>query len=650
MTLRWSGWITPETPTLASPYVDWFRTTRQPGDARFRTRSLALPEGTPAALSLGPQEVPLPATALPVAGAPVLPPEPLWPQPRPDAVIVGVIDTALALAHERFRHGDGSTRFLAAWQQGASWTGQPLPFGRELRAGEIDRLMQQAIAGGTLDEAAFNLAAGLTSFADPLADREIERAASHGIHVLDLAAGFDPAQPDPVGQRERMALLAVTLPPRPSIGAAGNFLEFLVIHAIRWIVASADAIWQQHYAATMPGRFGFPVVINLSYGLQAGPKDGTMALERFIRALVDERRQKDCAPLRIVLPAGNDNLECGQARVAVKPAGSAPLTWRLVPEDRTPNYLEIWTETTEQGQAPFALQITPPGAAPLWLSPGRPGQYCDLTESTAPDQPLARIYCRSVPGPDGSGRRMNHVICTRSTSDETAAAPAGAWTVRLKGAGGWAQLFVQSDQSLIHGAATGLLSYFDHPDYRRFDEDSGRVVDTTDYPPPGRTPIWNDAGPVRRLNTLNAIASLPDCITVAGYRASDGRPVPYSSSGCGAGGGVGRAAPTAALPADDGAARFGLLAAGAKSGSVLAMQGTSFATALATRMVAVDLLDWSRTAADSVLGAGSAAWMERVATLHEASGSFPGDAAPAKIGAGRLPAPALDRIPRSGRG
>ncbi len=648
--LRWGNWRAGDDATV-SPYVDWFKLTQLAPDAPecgFCTSLLPPAKGAPEVAGLEPAEVPLPRFALPPEGAPVAGADPVWPQPRPDAVIVGVIDSGLALAHARFRHGDGSSRILSAWQQGAEWQGQPVPFGHVLRKPAIDALMQAATVGGVVDEASFNHAAGLARFDHPHGAREVERAASHGTHVMDLAAGVDPSQPDPDNLGDRLAIIAVTLPPRPTIGASGNFLEFFVIHALQHIVDTADAIWQAHYVGEVAGAFGFPIVINLSYGLQAGPKDGQMAVERYIAALVDQRRAAGRAPLRIVIAAGNDNLEQGQARVQVRPAGSDPLTWRLVPGDLTPNHLEVWTDPLPaSAQAhPFALQITPPGAMPQRLAAGMPGQVCDLADDINPTRVLARIYCQSMLNAQTGTRRFSYVICTRPTLDHaTTTTPAGAWVLRLYGPKTKAQLFIQSDQSLIHGAATGLLSYFDDPEYQPHDE-AGCIIDQCDFPPPGQPPQPRDTGAVGRANTLNAIASLPECIVVAGYRASDGRPAPYSSAGRGDAPGIGRQGPTVAFPSDDGAAHFGLLGAGAKSGSVVAFQGTSFATALATRTVALDLLGWRRDQPDHAAGPGSAAWLAASATLHEMGQPFAGVASFAKIGAGRLKAPASDRIAR----
>ena len=44
-------------------------------------------------------------------------------------------------------------------------------------------------------------------------------------------------------RRDRRPIIAVSLPPRPSIGAAGDFLEPFVLWAIRYIVMLADRVW-----------------------------------------------------------------------------------------------------------------------------------------------------------------------------------------------------------------------------------------------------------------------------------------------------------------------------------------------------------------------------------------------------------------------
>jgi len=660
MPLVWSNWQDrPAESANASPYVDWYRTVTFDGADEKNGLSLA---PLPQAHSVGgtPAPAPLPDFARPPADAqPASDPEiQLTWMPDPDAAIVGIIDSAIALSNARFRRIDGGTRFLAAWLQAGDWReGAAVPFGRELFRTEIDRLMWRHKIGDHIDEGAFDRAAGATQFTHTRGDRRLEKLGTHGTHVADLAAGFDLTRADMDEARRRLPLIAVGLPPRSCIGASGNFLEFYAIHAIDYILDRADRIW----AACDHGDGHFPVVINLSYGLQAGPKDGQMLIEKVI-AEANRRAEAEDRVIRVVLPAGNDLLSEGTATFEVSEDTSAALTWRLAPEDHTPNYAEVWSDAlpgpaTPTETHPLIASLATPGGPMGPSAPGRAGQMATLSDTNDPNRPLARIYCTTLDDAplDGSSaatrHRMAYTLCTRPTLNEsrTQVTPAGGWTLNISASEtgspkrGWAH--VQSDQSLTHGSETGLTSTFNHPDFNAHDA-TGRLIDTHSYPYDGSPPTLTDTTPpISRRGTLNAIAHTMSARVIGSYRATDGKPSLFSSAAHTGAVDPGRDAPSALLPGEDGASRFGLIASGSKSGSTIAMEGTSFSTALATRRIALALLSWID---DGKTGPapGDEAWFTKQASGEDAGADFPGHTTPEKAGPGRMRAPDTGRIAR----
>ena len=665
MTLRWSAWEDdPSAGMGLSPYIDWLKTVVFDGRDEKNGLSIAPLPVSPLACGMEPgglcgdreSPAPLPDFARKpadqeVADAPEI--QLTW-MPDADSAIVGVIDSAIALSHARFRRIDGGTRFLAAWLMNGAWrSGAAVPFGRELFRTEIDRLMWRATVGGVIDEAAFDRAAGQTQFADPLGDRLLETNATHGTHVADLAAGFDLRDGKLDEARRRLPIIAVGLPPRTSMGANGNFLEFFAIHAVEYIIDRADRIWR---ACGYGPDGGFPIVINLSYGLKAGPKDGHMLLEEVIRAAT-RRAGQTGRPIRVILPAGNDLLSEGVAEFDV--AGDAPVTldWRIRPEDHTPNFVEVWSGTIEgdggdQPEHPLGAKVAPPFGPQSPADTGRAGQMTTLTDDAEPDKPLARIYCRKHDNLPPSGaadapwHRVGYYLCTAPTlvEDRMRGAPSGRWTIETAGEGR-AYAYVQSDQTLTFGSVTGLLSTFDHPEFRAVDE-AGRAIDVYSYPLDGSAPVLTDLPPpITRRGTLNAIGSHIESRVIGSYRATDGKPSTFSSAACSEPVGDGRAAPTSLLPGEDGAARFGVLAAGSRSGSAAAMEGTSFSTALATRAVALATLEWidgKRTGE----APGTEAWFQTETATDEAAAGWPGRTMPVKAGFGRMNAPPTGRVAR----
>lgn len=648
MGMSWSGWV--DDPSAAeglSPYVDWLKLVSFDGkDIKNELSIEKLPLSPMAAEVIGQthQPAPLPPFARPKAPVRDDPMIRLTWMPDADNAIVGVIDSGIALSHARFRRLDGGTRFLSAWLMGGTWReDSAVPFGRELFRTEIDQLMFRAVAAGAVDEADFDRRADASQFFSPRGDRRLENNATHGTLVSDLAAGYDLRQSHEDEHRRRLPIIGVGLPPNTSMGASGNFLEFFALHAVEYILDRADRIWR---ACALPEGGAFPVVINLSYGLQAGPKDGQMPIERVIRK-IRERADKTGRPIRIILPAGNDLLSEGCAKFDFSDGRAKMLDWRLRPEDQTPNFAELWSDALSGDLGgtpahPFGLSVRPPSGPASDATPGQAGQMTTLKWD---GKPVARIYCRAHAG--GAGwHRMAYVVCTSPTlrPDRDVAAPAGAWTWTVSSKAENSGFgYVQSDQNLTYGGNTGLLATFAHPDFTARDA-TGRLVDVASYED---VPVDTDTTPpMRRRGTLNTIASLEEAAVIGSYRTSDGRPSIYSSSAAPDAVGAGRTAPTCVFPGEGGPAHFGLMGAGSKSGSAALMSGTSFSTALATRAVSQAMLVWMDNGRQGE-APGTEAWFCARATEDEEQDAWPGATVPEKAGCGRVAGPQTGRLPRA---
>lgn len=600
-----------------TPFMHWWKIAesndRLLDEEEFVTREVAFKSlfSTPALADFlpphGKMNIPLPDRAVPVDGrfgpippigathVPSLPPS--------DSVVLGIIDTAIALGHDRFRKPDGSTRFLAAWQQSAphatkgglsrlpsSASKKALPFGNELYQADLDKLQTDHTHGDWLDEETFNEAAGLVELTPSSGNRELWRAVGHGTHMLDLAGGADPASDREIA--DRVPIVAVTLPDRGQIGASGSFLELFVLAAIDRIVNIADNVWKIGNVKARPeDRAGYPIVINLSYGLQTGPKDGTMLIERYVEALQLYRHNKGLSPVHLILPAGNENLRQGAATAALEKGKLWDIGWNVLPEDLTSNFVEIWSTPIADGhfakEFPLKISVKPPEGPALALTAGQDSKYTEVGRSTnqVNKRPKFAVYCQVFEA-TGS-KRVRFVVAaapTQSLKGATTAAP-GHWRIALESTvATHVTLGVQSDQTVGPGRAEGLESYFDDPLYVRHDSRGGDL-DSVGYPDPVSTETRR-AGPVTRYGTLNAIATSDKVTVAAGHQASNLRPVGYSSTGVL---NTGEAAPTLSMPTDDSPYHLGVIAAGTRPGSVAVMQGTSCATAMASRL-AIDAL------------------------------------------------------------
>ncbi|MEM9426949.1 MAG: S8 family serine peptidase [Pseudomonadota bacterium] len=648
MTFAWTGWTDdPSAKAGIKPYLDWLKLVSFDGKEEKDDLSIApLPLPPMAAKISGRKAEPaaLPNFARPTGKVEDDPLIRLTWMPDADNAIVGVIDSGIALSHARFRRLDGGTRFLSAWLMGGTWREESaVPFGRELFRTEIDQLMFRAVSAGAVDEADFDRRAEASQFASPRGDRRLENNATHGTMVADLAAGYDLRHSYEDEHRRRLPIIGVGLPPNSSMGASGNFLEFYALHAVEYIIDRADRIWK---ACDLPEGGAFPIIINLSYGLQAGPKDGHLLIEQVIRA-INKKAEKSGRPIRVILPAGNDLLSEGCAKFDFHRDRARLLDWRLRPEDQTPNFAELWSDELRGDVKPgmfhpVALSLRPPTGPASDATPGKDGQMNTLELD---GKPVARIYCRAYEGGEG-WHRMSYVLCTAPTlrPDRDVAAPAGAWTWTVtskKERYGYA--YVQSDQSLTYGSNTGLVSTFAHPDFEYYDE-FGRAIDVASYG--DEPPTSDDTPPMRRRGTLNTIASLAEARVIGSYRTSDGRPSHYSSAGAFDAVGDGRETPTCVYPGEGGPSLFGLMGAGSKSGSAALMNGTSFSTALATRAVSQAMLTWmdNGRVGDAP---GTEAWFCERADEDELQSNWPGGTVREKTGCGRVNAPETGRLRRA---
>lgn len=560
-----------------------------------------------------------------------------------DGAVTGVIDLGVPLGQQRTRLADEQrTRILAAWQQSASRAGLGkedqvyLPFGQEQLAPEINTLIQQHTSAGGFDEEGFNRASGVEDYARPLGQRELGLRVSHGAHILDCAAGMDAtASAGHAAAAARTRIIAVNLPARELVGHAAEHLEFFAVFALLRIATLADAIWEankRHGQAS--GGAGYAIVVNLSFGKQAGARDGMDLIADVLTKMNAARKLVGYRPIFLSMPAGNENLERGNARVMLRSGATTQFDWRIQPEDQSANFLEIWADDTQEAITPQALEIeveTPNGKYTAAFSEGSVGQARSLLDDSG--NAIARLY--AISRGDGS-QRTAYILATRWTllyGSAQGVAPAGLWRARLRNKGAQPLQIVastQTDQTEKPYSVTNQRSYFDHDDYDRFSA-AGRAIDSYSYPLDGTPPVPEDSSNlVRRHGTLNAIGRGTHTLLAAGYREADGRMANYSSTGLAGGKGV-QSQPTVALPSRTSAGHYGQIAASSRDGGGAALEGTSVSAAILTRRFSDFLLSQQALDPDQAIAA-----FQQIAAAEDAAADFPGCVASAKAGQGRM--------------
>lgn len=495
-------------------------------------------------------------------------------------VLTATVDDVTGIAHERFRLGRTATRIARFWAQAQPdfSTGGPArpAIGTQIDAARINGLLQSQPSEDDLYRELYprglpfiaaaprSAGAGLRSaadIADPAHHRPFMRD-SHGTHVLDLAAG-EPAE-DGVADRP---ILSVQLPRLATFETSGARLDVFVLMAVMRILDWADN-WQEAGQAVRA-----PVVINISYGILAGPKDGSGLMEAEIARLVEARNAQGVATA-VVLPAGNGFRAGCHAVMDLDPGQGDSVTLRLQPEDLTTGFVEIWLDRVER----LALTLSPPAGPPVTLTLAG-GAACVADWQCqrgggAAWVTIGRVYVR----PAGARLRVVLALCpTLNHDDPDLTAPPGAYGIALFNEGAapvTAAIDVQRDDALDDYPAAGRQAYLDHPSVDAVDPETL----LRDMPRPGQ-------GPVSRLGTISAHATADaDAVIVVGAAfGRDARAEAALYSGAGAG--PERRWPDLAATGDESRSHPGILGAGTLSASAATYSGTSVAAPQVTRAI-----------------------------------------------------------------
>ena len=477
----------------------------------------------------------------------------------PRKVAVAVLDEGIAFAHAWLRTpSDPRVQFL--WNQnGAFSTGFSL--GTEVTANQIKNELLLHETGPAGEDSVYRALGGLDYNKDGF--KALAHRKSHGAHVASIATkvqpGIDPAT---------RPVIAVELPEQAVGDPTGSPLYAYIALGLVY------AIWRVQN--NLSGGAGMPLVCNVSYGPHTGPHDGSLCFERFVDRLVTL-----CSkwPLEVVLGAGNFRQSMVHALFRVIANKSKTLDWRLQPEDQLPNFVELWCPMDKIDK------ITVIATSPLGVSRSvsliKPEDH-----EPGPNGPVFWMWVvpwNTVSPP----KRVRILIATQPTAaypalDASApVAPAGVWKITVQStAVVRMEAWIGRKIGAFGRGPRGRQAYFDDADYIRFQ--------------PNTMPQQYDPSLVRsyvrRTGTLSGIATgaLSNVIG-ASYRSIQS-PIPfpppptrfpwptsYTSMGLTSGGPRTAPDPDLAATGDDTRVLPGVLAAGTRSGSVVAMNGTSVA-------------------------------------------------------------------------
>ena len=424
-------------------------------------------------------------------------------------VVLSVLDEGLPFLHKQTLAASGQSRCLAVWLQDARATfeqrGQP-PFGRCVDHADI----QTALDTGSHEENGYRHTGAIDDLM-PTPQRLL-RGATHGSAVLGLAAGKAD---------DKHLLMGVNFPPTAVQDTSGSLLPFFILLGICFSLEQTRRLAGQLSAAA-PDRFSdvsIPLVINLSYGVLAGPKDGSGVLENVMEQL-SNMAPNSCPgveTVRFVLPMGNGRQSQTAGRLF---AHNRSLTLRLIPDDKTPSFVEIWADgdaSAIQSRADFLTLTSPHTNKDLVVPQIRFGTYEMLHFECGTK---VRVYAEQRKS-GGVTRDLLLIAFPPTTGlDRAELARPGDWLINdISESTGSVDVFVQRDEALEGLDSGGRQSRFIDNSYRRYTAEGGWVMDDRGTP----------TCPIKRQGTVSAFANSKRITRVGSKIERTGELSPYSA-------------------------------------------------------------------------------------------------------------------------
>ncbi|MBD2768079.1 S8 family serine peptidase [Hymenobacter sp. BT664] len=303
-----------------------------------------------------------------------------YPSITGEGTIVAVADWGFDFTHPNFLNPDGTTRFLAIWDQSAPGRGATkYGYGRVYTEAEINAALRT--------EAPFKTLGYHPAKADPSGE------GTHGTHVFDIACGNGTVGPSGMAPQARM--LGVHM-------AADAPSEHTTLADSVHLLEALD-----FFGSWAGDRC---VVVNMSMGRHGGPHDGLTSVEQAIDAWLEARPGR-----AVVQSSGNYYQAQTHSSGRVEPGQPKTLHWIIDAADSTPNELEVWYS----GHDEFRVEITIPGRSTAISVPL--GDKQDITDD---GRLIGRIYHRAKDPNNG-----NHHIDVFMYRH----APPGIWLVTLVG-------------------------------------------------------------------------------------------------------------------------------------------------------------------------------------------------------------------------
>lgn len=263
---------------------------------------------------------------------------------------IAILDSGVDYRHPDFCTADGATRILTYWDQTLDYDGMNrYGVGRIFSKEELDRLLTAAAGSGapgsgTPGEQSVSAPATEAPLPEPSAD-----FSGHGTHIAGICAGNGRAS----GGRNRGAapessLLVVKL----KNDADSVFTDY------------ANLMMAVDYVVRFASDAALPLSINISYGSNDGPHDGSGLMERYLNNCIFYGKNV------VVTATGNEGISRRHSHVQVSEDTQNAVPFSVAPGENS-LYLQLFKHYGDT----FTYRLSPPDGSGEILIPGRAGIY-----------------------------------------------------------------------------------------------------------------------------------------------------------------------------------------------------------------------------------------------------------------------------------
>lgn len=292
---------------------------------------------------------------------------------------IAILDSGVDYRHPDFCTADGATRILTYWDQTLDYDGMNrYGVGRIFSREELDRLLTAAAGSGAPGSGVpGDLTVSVSSAGTAVPDMEADDGApgggapggqtvsapateaplpepsadfsGHGTHIAGICAGNGRAS----GGRNRGAapessLLVVKL----KNDADSVFTDY------------ANLMMAVDYVVRFASDAALPLSINISYGSNDGPHDGSGLMERYLNNCIFYGKNV------VVTATGNEGISRRHSHVQVSEDTQSAVPFSVAPGENS-LYLQLFKHYGDT----FTYRLSPPDGSGEILIPGRAGIY-----------------------------------------------------------------------------------------------------------------------------------------------------------------------------------------------------------------------------------------------------------------------------------